>query len=70
VRWEIHFEVPDDTDRLIQANGYRKKYLTDKVAEFLQQLLANEAINAVEKDVLSVKPVIYQEMDHENPADD
>ena len=60
MRWEIHLEVPDDVDRLVPNE--RKKFLTGKLTECLHQLIVNEAINSVERDVNSVRPVIYREI--------
>jgi hypothetical protein len=64
MRWEIHFDVPDDVDRLVPNE--RKKYLTGKLTECIHQLIVNEAINSVERDVLSVKPIIYREIMEQN----
>ena len=64
MRWEIHLDVPDEVDILVPNE--RKKYLTSKLTECLHQLIANEAINSIERDMHSVKPIIYREIYEQN----
>lgn len=67
MEWRITFDVPDDVDRLIP--NHRKKFLTGKLTECVHQLLANEAINSVERDMLSVQPQIHREIFERDEAD-
>lgn len=48
MEYKITFQLPDELDPLIDLSEQRKKYLLGKVSEFIQELLGQECLNAVE----------------------
>lgn len=56
MEYTISFEVPDELDALIEDP--RRKWVSEKVTEFVRSLIANEASNGLERALLTVNPVI------------
>lgn len=56
MEYEINFTVPDEVDALV--NDIRRKWVAEKVTEFVRELIAHEAVNGLETAVLQIKPEI------------